>query len=159
MNSAEISEHLRDWPDILANEDDGRRPMQENAESGLVAVRSRAAHQGVLEDLVLGTRGAQLSAQSCQVAHLEAAVLGEDRRAGAAEMLAHLLHDGDLLRSRTCHERSFDRMPRAEPEDTTPEGPRRAGRGKRLALRLVGRDGNPFSAFRRTGDLRRVIQL
>ena len=129
VHAAEVPEHLRDRPDVVANEDDRRRALQVLVQSCLVGVRGRTAHQGVLEDLVVRTRGAQLAAQGCQVAHLEAAVLGEDRRARAAEMLAHLLNDGDLLRSRSCHERSFDHMPRGRPRDKAPEGSRRAGRG------------------------------
>ena len=81
VHAAEVPEHLRDRPDVVANEDDRRRALQVLVESCLVAVRGRTAHQGVLEDLVVRTRGAQLAAQGCQVAHLEAAVLGEDGRA------------------------------------------------------------------------------
>ena len=54
-------------------------------------------------------------------------------------MLSHLLDNGDLLRSRTCHERSFDHFPGL----AGLYGSARMATGvrgeKRSALRLVGR--------------------
>src|SRR5271167_3395658 len=136
MRPAEVPQNLGGGRDIVTNEDDRGRTFEERTENRLIGVCGRSAHQGVLEDLVVGTGDTQLSAQCRQIAYLEPAVLGEDGRAGAVEMLTHLFYDGDLFRPRTCHERSFDH---------TPGRAREHGSG-RLATRTTGGSAGHFAS-------------
>ena len=110
VHAAEVAENLRDSSDVVADKGDSRRPFKVGIEDSPVGACCGTFHQGVLEHLVIGAGGAQLAAQGGEVADFEAAVLGEDGRVGVREMLAYLFDDCDLLRSRTCHERSFDHI-------------------------------------------------
>ena len=68
---------------VGGHEGDGRRPGEHLVELE-AQLAGREAHQGVLVDLVLATGLAQGPAQRGHVADVDAAVLGEQRRAGAA---------------------------------------------------------------------------
>ena len=75
-------------------------PCEQLGELGEPGLFRGPAGQRVLEDLVLGGRRPQRAAQGRQLGDGEAAVLGEDRGVGVAELGADLVDDGDLLGSR-----------------------------------------------------------
>ena len=103
----EITQGLGDCGHVTLDEGNRRGALEELRQGLDARTRDRAAHQRILEDLVVGAQGAQLSADVRDLGDGEAAVLGDDGGRRGADLGLDFVDGGDLRGLNLAHVNSF----------------------------------------------------
>ncbi len=101
--TGEVAQGLGDGRDVAVDEGDRRRADEELGQGFDIAAGDSAANERVLEDLVVGTQGTELTTKRRDLGDGEAAVLGDDGGAGRGDTRLHFVDGRDLGRLNLAH--------------------------------------------------------